>query len=63
MINEFGKKGFKQIKKLMKKLEKKIESLEKQEDLLILEKDRNLALEEELVKEKEKVEKLAMNLY
>ena len=62
MINEFGKKGFKQIKKLMKKLEKKKESLEKQEDLLILEKERNLALEEELVKEKEKVEKLAMNL-
>ena len=48
MINEFGKKSFKQIKKLMKKLEKKKESLEKQEDLLILEKDRNLALEEVL---------------
>jgi hypothetical protein len=42
MINEFGKKGYKQIEKLMEKLEKRKETLERQEDLLILEKERNL---------------------
>ena len=35
MIKEFGKKGFKEIKKLMEKLEKKKETLDRQEDLLI----------------------------
>ena len=40
----------------MEKLEKK------KEDLLVLEKERNLSLEESLAKEKDKVEKLAMNL-
>jgi hypothetical protein len=49
MINEFGKKGYKQIKKLMEKLEKRKETLESQEDLLILEKERNLALKKTLV--------------
>ena len=47
----------------MEKLEKKKEMLREQEELLILEKERNLALEESLAKEKDKVEKLAMDLY
>jgi hypothetical protein len=47
MIKEFGKKGFKEIKKLMEKLEKKRECLDRQEDLLILE-ERNLAFKKAL---------------
>jgi hypothetical protein len=43
MIKEFGKKGFKESKKLMEKLEKKKDCLDRQEDLLILKKERNLA--------------------
>ncbi|RCV30769.1 hypothetical protein SETIT_6G121900v2 [Setaria italica] len=62
MIKEFGKKGYKEIKKLLEKLEKKKESLNRQEDLLILEKERNLALEKALVEEKAKGEKLAIDL-
>ena len=62
MIEKFGKKGFKEIKKLMKKLDKRETSLSKQEDLLIFEKKRNLALEEELAEERSKVEKLAIDL-
>jgi hypothetical protein len=56
MIKEFGKKGFKEIKKLLEKLEKKKECLDRQEDLLILEKERNLVLEKALAEEKVKVE-------
>jgi hypothetical protein len=52
MINKFEKKGFKEIKKLMDKLEKKRYFLDRQEDLLILEKERNLALEKVLPKKK-----------
>ena len=48
MIKEFGKKGFKEIKKLMEKLKKKKERLDRQEDLLIQEKKRNLILEKSL---------------
>jgi hypothetical protein len=62
MIKEFRKKGFKEIKKLMEKLEKKKECLDRQEDLLILEKERNLALEKALAEENVKVEKLAIDL-
>jgi hypothetical protein len=62
MIKEFGKKDFKEIKKLMEKLVKKKECLNRQEDFLILEKERNLALEKTLTEEKVKVEKLAINL-
>ena len=54
MIKEFGKKGFKEIKKLMEKLEKKKETLNRQEDLLIHEKERNLALEKSLAEERAK---------
>jgi hypothetical protein len=45
MIKKFGKNGHKEIKRLLDKLEKKKEILHEQEDLLILEKERNLALE------------------
>jgi hypothetical protein len=62
MVNEFGKKGYKQIKKLMEKLEKRKETLERQEDLLILEKERNLVLKKTLVEEKVKVDKLTLDL-
>jgi hypothetical protein len=48
MIKKFGKKGHKEIKRLLDKLEKKKEILHEQEDLLILEKERNLALEKSL---------------
>jgi hypothetical protein len=48
MIKKFGKKGQKEIKKLFDKLEEKMEILHEQEDLLILEKERNLALEKSL---------------
>jgi hypothetical protein len=62
MIKKFGKKGHKEIKKLLDKLEEKKEILHEQEDLLILEKERNLALEKSLVEEKAKVEKLTTDL-
>jgi hypothetical protein len=62
MIKNFGKKGHKEIKKLLDKLEKKKEILHEQEDLLILEKERNLALEKSLAEEKAKVEKLTTDL-
>jgi hypothetical protein len=44
MIKKFGRKGHKEIKNLLDKLEKKKEILHEQEDLIILEKERNLAL-------------------
>jgi hypothetical protein len=44
------------------KLEKKKDILHEQEDLLILEKERNLALEKSLAEEKAKVEKLTTDL-
>jgi hypothetical protein len=62
MIKEFRKKGFKEIKKLMEKLEKKKKCLDRQEDLLNLEKERILALEKALAEEKVKVEKIAIDL-
>ena len=46
----------------MEKLEKKKEILKEKEDLLILEKERNLSLEESLAKKKDKVEKLTTDL-
>lgn len=45
MIKQFSKKGYKEIKRLLEKVEKKNKCLHEQEDLLILEKERNLALE------------------
>ena len=46
----------------MEKLEKNKVTLDRQEDLLILEKERKLALEKSLAEEKAKVEKLSINL-
>jgi 23S rRNA-/tRNA-specific pseudouridylate synthase len=62
MIKNFGKKGHKEIKMLLDKLEEKKEILYEQEDLLILEKERNLALEKSLAEQKAKVEKLTTDL-
>ncbi|KAG2658911.1 hypothetical protein PVAP13_1KG354105 [Panicum virgatum] len=62
MIKNFGKENYKQIKKLVEKLEKKKEILKEKEDLLVLEKERNLSLEESLAKKKDKVEKLTTDL-
>jgi hypothetical protein len=62
MIKQFSKKGYKEIKRLLEKLEKRKVSLHEQEDLLILEKERNLALERRLAEEAAKVEKLITDL-
>jgi uncharacterized protein (DUF3084 family) len=51
-----------EIQRVLDRLEKKKEILHEQEDLLILEKERNLALEKSLAKEKAKVEKLITDL-
>src|SRR6266542_5527433 len=62
MIKEFDLNGYHVIKKLMKKSEKREMSLKKQEDLLVLEKERNLTLEASLAKENEKVKELTREL-
>jgi hypothetical protein len=62
MIKKFSKKGYKEIKSLLEKLEKMKVSLHEQEDLLILEKKRNLTLERRLAEEVAKVEKLTIDL-
>jgi hypothetical protein len=62
MIKKFGKNVHKEIKRFLDKLKKKKEILHEQEYLLILEKERNLALEKSLAEEKAKVEKLTMDL-
>jgi phage shock protein A len=62
MIKQFSKKGYKEIKRLLEKLEKKKVSLHEQKDLLILKKERNLALERHLAEEVAKVEKLTTDL-
>jgi hypothetical protein len=62
MIKKFGKKGHKEIKKLLDKLEEKKEMLHEQEELLILEKERNLALGKSLAEDKAKAEKLTTDL-
>jgi hypothetical protein len=46
MIKEFGLNGYNVITKLMEKLDKRKATLGTQEDLLILEKERNLELQE-----------------
>jgi hypothetical protein len=45
MIKEFGLNGYNVITKLMEKLDKRKATLDAQEDLLILEKERNLELQ------------------
>jgi chromosome segregation ATPase len=62
MIKQFSKKGYKEIKRLLEKIEKKKVSLHELEDLLILEKERNLALERCLAEEAAKVKKLTTDL-
>ena len=46
MIKEFGLNGYNVITKLMEKLDKRKATLDAQEDFLILEKERNLELQE-----------------
>ena len=46
----------------MEKLEKKKETLDRQKDLLIQEKERNLALEKSFAEERAKIEKLSNDL-
>src|SRR5690242_10056916 len=53
MIKEFGLNGYNVITKLMEKLDKRKATLDAQEDLLILEKERNLELQE-LIHNKDK---------
>ena len=62
MFKGLSKNAMSKLKELMETIEGQEEILEKQEDLLILEKERNLELEEILTKEKEKVEKLTKDL-
>ena len=62
MIKEFSKKGYKQIKKLMEKLEDRKRIIREHEELIYLEKEKNCVLEESLVEEKVKVEKLELDL-
>jgi hypothetical protein len=53
MIKEFGLNGYNVITKLMEKLDKRKTTLDAQEDLLILEKERNLELQELIHKKDE----------
>jgi hypothetical protein len=50
MIKKFGEKGHEEIKRLLDKPEKKKQILHEQKDLLILKKERNLALENLLLR-------------
>jgi hypothetical protein len=56
MIKEFGLNGYNVITKLMEKLDKTKATLDAQEDLLILEKERNLELQELLSNKDEMLE-------
>jgi chromosome segregation ATPase len=58
MIKEFGLNGYNVITKLMEKLDKRKATLDAQEDLLILEKERNLELQELLLNKDEMLEAL-----
>jgi hypothetical protein len=58
MIKEFGLNGYNVITKLMEKLDKRKATLDAQEDLLILEKERNLELQELLFNKDEMLEVL-----
>ena len=62
MIKEFGKKAYKEIKKLLEKLEKRKMIIKEHEEELDLEKERTRALEKSLVEEKVKIEKLELEL-
>jgi hypothetical protein len=58
MIKEFGLNGYNVITKLMEKLDKRKGTFDAQEDLLILEKERNLELQELLFNKYEMLEAL-----
>jgi hypothetical protein len=58
MIKEFGLNGYNVITKLMEKLDKRKATLDAQEYLLILEKERNLELQELLFNKDEMLEAL-----
>ena len=58
MIKEFGLNGYIVITKLMEKLDKRKATLDAQEDLLILEKERNLELQELLLNKDEMLDAL-----
>jgi hypothetical protein len=62
MIKEFGLNGYNVITKLMEKLDKRKATLDAQEDLLILEKERNLELQELLSKKDEMLEVLTKEI-
>jgi hypothetical protein len=62
MIKEFGINGYNIIIKLMEKLEKRKMTLEAQEDLLILEKERNLELQRSIDDKDEEIENLTRKL-
>jgi chromosome segregation ATPase len=62
MIKEFGLNGYNVITKLMEKLDKRKASLDAQEDLLILEKERNLELQELLSNKDEMLEVLTKEI-
>uniref|UniRef100_A0A0D9XQW8 No apical meristem-associated C-terminal domain-containing protein n=1 Tax=Leersia perrieri TaxID=77586 RepID=A0A0D9XQW8_9ORYZ len=61
MFKGFSKKAMLHVSKLMKALKAKEKTLKRQEDLLILEKEKCLALESQLELEKEKVASLTMH--
>jgi chromosome segregation ATPase len=62
MIKEFGLNGYNVITKLMEKLEKRKSTLDAQEDLLILEKERNLELQGLLSNKDEMLEVLTKEM-
>jgi chromosome segregation ATPase len=62
MIKEFGLNGYNVITKLMEKLDKIKATLDAQEDLLILEKERNLELQELLSNKDEMLEVLTKEI-
>nr|ABF95048.1 retrotransposon protein, putative, unclassified [Oryza sativa Japonica Group] len=62
VLKSFSKPAMQHLAKLMRALDSKEQSLERQEELLILEKKRNLVLEESLAKECAKNKQLANEL-
>jgi hypothetical protein len=62
MINEFGINGYNVITKLMEKLERRKATLDAQEDLIILEKERNLELQGLIFNKDEMLEVLAKEM-
>jgi predicted RNase H-like nuclease (RuvC/YqgF family) len=62
MISEFGLSGYNIITNQLEKLEKRKANLDDQEDLLILEKERNLELQEFVINKEEMMEALTKEL-